>query len=61
MNIRGWYEADVLTADLTVHRHMMMGGSEGEIESRIRELYSDVVAVLVNQMKKTKLGKGEKR
>jgi hypothetical protein len=59
MNVRGWYEAEALTAGLTVHRHTMMGGSEGEIESRIRALYSDVVAVLVYANGKTKATKGE--
>jgi hypothetical protein len=60
MNIRGWYEAETLTADLTVHRHTMMGGSEGEIESRIREIYKDAVAVLVYAARKTKASKGER-
>ena len=59
MNIRGWYEAEALTADLTVHRHTMMGGSEHEIESRIRDLYEDAVAILVYAAKKTKAIGGE--
>ena len=37
MNVRGWYEADALT-DLMVQHHTMMGCSEGEIESRLRDL-----------------------
>lgn len=34
-------------ADLTVHRHTMMGASEEEIEWRMRHHYPDTVAVLV--------------
>jgi len=60
MNMRGWYEAEALTAGLTVHRHTMMGGSEGEIESKIRDLYRDAVAILVYQARKTKTFEGEK-
>lgn len=46
MNVRGWYEADALMSDLMVHRHSMMGCSEGEIEFRLRDLYAGVVAML---------------
>jgi hypothetical protein len=59
MNTRGWYEAEALTAGLRVHRHTMMGGSEHEIESRIRDLYEDAVAILVYAAKKTKAIGGE--
>ena len=58
MNIQGWYEAEALTAGLTVHRHTMMGSSEGEIESRIRDIYRDAVAVLVHAASKTKASEG---
>ena len=61
MNLRGWYEAEALTAGLTVHRHTMLGGSEYEIESRIRELYRDAVAVLVYRTRRTKAREGEMR
>ena len=54
MNIQGWYEAEALTAGLTVHRHTMMGSSEGEIESRIRDLYEDAVAILMYRARKAK-------
>jgi len=60
MNIRVWYEAEALTAGLTVHRHTMRGGSEAEIETRLRDLYEDVVAVLVYAARKTKVTNGEK-
>ena len=60
MNVRGWYEAEALTAGLTVHRHTMMGGSEHEIESLIRNLYWDAVAVLVYAARTTKATKGGK-
>jgi hypothetical protein len=60
MNIIGWYEAEALTADLTVHRHTMMGGAESEIESKIRDLYKDAVAVLVYRDRKMKAWEGEK-
>jgi hypothetical protein len=59
MNTRVWYEAEALTADLRVHRHTMMGGSEGEIESRIRNLYRDAVAVLAYGVRKANSNKGE--
>jgi hypothetical protein len=58
MKVRGWYEADALTADLTVHRHTMMGRSEGEIESRLRVRYSGVVAVLVTRTRNSKSREG---
>jgi hypothetical protein len=60
MNIRGWYEAEALTAGLTVHRHTMRGGSEGEIESRIRDLYEDAVAVLVYRARKANANEGRR-
>ena len=59
MNIRIWYEAEALTAGLAVHRHTMMGGSEAEIETRLRDLYEDVIAVLVYAARKTKATKSE--
>jgi len=59
MNTRGWYEAEALTEDLRVHRHSMMGGSEHEIESRMRELCDGVVAILVYAARKTKVSEGE--
>ena len=59
MNIRRWFEAEALRADLTIHRHTTMGGSEGEIESRIRDLYEDAVAILVYRARRAKSGKGQ--
>jgi hypothetical protein len=61
MNIRRWFEAEAITADLTVHRHTMMGGSEHEIESRIRDLYEDAVAILVYRARRAKASEGETR
>lgn len=61
MNVRGWYEADALTADLTVHRHTMSGRSEDEIESRLRDLYSNVVAVLVCRTRSKETSREGKR
>ena len=60
MNARVWYEAEALTAGLTVHRHTIMGGSEAEIETRLRDLYEDVVAVMVYAARKAKASEGEK-
>jgi hypothetical protein len=61
MNVREWFEAEAITADLRVHRHTMMGGSEHEIESRICDLYRDAVAVLVYLASKAKANEGEMR
>ena len=44
MDVRGWYEADALMADLTVHHHTMAGGSEQEIEQRMADRYPNAVA-----------------
>ena len=54
MSVRVWYEADALMSDLTVHRHTMMGRSEGEIKSRLRDRYPGVVAVLVCRARDSK-------
>ena len=51
MDVRFWYEVDVLMADLTVHHHTMAGGSEKEIERRIEDRYPNAVAILVHRQK----------
>ncbi len=42
-----WYEAEVLMADFTGHRHTMRGASEEQIETRMRQLYPKSLIVLV--------------
>jgi hypothetical protein len=46
-NRRGWYEAEVLMADLTGHHHTMRGGREEEIEARMLLLYPRASTILV--------------
>lgn len=43
----GWYEAEVLTVDLTAHHHTMLGACGEEIEARARLLYPRASTVLV--------------
>jgi hypothetical protein len=57
MDVRGWYEADALMADLTSHRYEMMGASEDEVERRMRDRYPNAVVVLVREERRTKGGK----
>ena len=42
-----WYEAEVLLADLTGHRHTMRGACANEIEARMRQIYPAASTVLV--------------
>ena len=42
-----WYEAEVLMADLTGHRHTMRGAGAIDIEARMRQLYPAAATVLV--------------
>ena len=42
-----WYEAEVLLADLTGHRHTMRGACANEIEARMRQIYPTAATVLV--------------
>jgi len=42
-----WYEAEVLLADLTGHRHTMRGACANEIEARMRQIYPAAATVLV--------------
>jgi hypothetical protein len=49
IDVRGWYEASVLMADLTSHRYEMTGTSEDEIERRMRDRYPNAVVVLVRE------------
>jgi hypothetical protein len=44
---RHWYEAEVLMADLTGHRHTMRGARVGEIEARMRLIYPQALTLLV--------------
>jgi hypothetical protein len=44
---RPWYEAEVLMADLTGHRHTMRGARVEQIEARIRLLYPQALTILV--------------
>jgi hypothetical protein len=44
---RYWYEAEVLMADLTGHRHIMQGARLEEIEARMRLLYPRALTILV--------------
>jgi hypothetical protein len=44
---RPWYEAEVLMADLTGHRHTMRGARVEQIETRIRLLYPQALTILV--------------
>jgi hypothetical protein len=44
---RHWYEAEVLLADLTGHRHTMRGARVEEIETRMRLLYPRAAIILV--------------
>ena len=55
-----WYEAEALTADLTSYRHRFPG-PEDEIELRLRDLYPDVVAVLVREQAQTDIAKNQER
>src|SRR5918997_1112968 len=43
----GWYEAEVLMADLTGHHHTMRGAREEEIEARMLLLYPGASTILV--------------
>ena len=43
----GWYEAEVLMADLTGHHHTMRGAREEEIEARMLLLYPGASTLLV--------------
>jgi hypothetical protein len=49
MNDKRWYTADALTADLRNYHHHLRAASEVAAERRMREHYSEVVAVLVRQ------------
>lgn len=49
MDVRTWYEVEALMADLTAHRHEMMGATEDEVEQRIRDLYPDTAIVMVRE------------
>jgi hypothetical protein len=41
-----WYEAEVIMADLTGHRHTRRGTSEEQIEARMRQLYPKAPIIL---------------
>jgi hypothetical protein len=56
---RGWYEAEVLMADLTAHRHTMRGSCGEEIEARMRLLYPRASTVLVRPEKDAQPHSGE--
>lgn len=50
-NPTGWYEAEVLTVDLTAHHHTLLGTCGEEIEARVRLLYPRASTVLVRSGK----------
>ena len=43
----GWFEAEVLTVDLTAHLHTLLGACGEEIEARARLLYPRASTVMV--------------
>ena len=48
---RGWYEAEVIMADLTGHCHTLRGAHGKEIEARMRLLYPRALTILVRPEK----------
>lgn len=49
MRERRWYEADVLMADLTVSRCVILDTSEEEVERRMRERHLEAAAILASR------------
>ena len=49
MRERRWYEADVLMADLTVSRCVILDTSEEEVERKMRARHPGAVAILARR------------
>ncbi len=56
MDERRWYEAEALMADLTSHRHEILGASEEDIEQRMRSHYPGAVAILCARRQERRRG-----